>query len=141
METAMKQGLEDIKKELGGFGQLANGWRISTTGFGDRQMNGGNWLLRAAAAMGGIYGNDAAEALYPLLAADSDGNKPDCSANKYTLTFPAGVTQTVNGTLTLQGGTTINTLLSLRSSTDGAGAHQVQRGRPALSRPEVTPVP
>jgi hypothetical protein len=89
MEAAMKQGLENIKAELGSFGQLENGWRVSTTGFGDRQTNGGNWTMRAAAAMGGIYGNDAAEALYPLLATDSDGNKPDCSTNSYTLTFPA----------------------------------------------------
>ena len=40
--------------------------------------------------MAGTYGNDAAEALYPLLAAASEGKKPDCGANRYTLTFPAG---------------------------------------------------
>ena len=40
--------------------------------------------------MAGISGNDAAEALYPLLAAASDGKKPDCGPNRYTLTFPAG---------------------------------------------------
>jgi len=34
----------------------------------------GDWLRRAAAAMVGIFGNDAAEAPYPLLVADSDGN-------------------------------------------------------------------
>jgi hypothetical protein len=89
MEAAMKQGLEDIKEAVANFGGLQNGWRIATNGFGDRQMNDGNWLMRAGAAMAGIYGNDAAEALYPILAADSDGNKPDCSTNKYTLTFPA----------------------------------------------------
>ncbi|MCK7475934.1 MAG: hypothetical protein MZV49_26055 [Rhodopseudomonas palustris] len=30
---------------------------------------------RAAAAMAGIYGNDAVEALYPMLATDSEGKK------------------------------------------------------------------
>jgi len=40
--------------------------------------------------MAGIYGNDAAEELYPLLSTDTAGNKPDCSANRYTLTFPPG---------------------------------------------------
>src|SRR5207249_10990715 len=54
------------------------------------------WKLRAAAAMGGIYGNDAAEAFYPLLAADGDGDKPDCKKNKYTLTFPKGQLPPVN---------------------------------------------
>ena len=40
--------------------------------------------------MAGIYGNSPAEAVYPLLATDSEGQKPDCSKNRYTLTFPAG---------------------------------------------------
>jgi hypothetical protein len=47
-------------------------------------------LLRAAAAMAGIYGNSPSEAVYPLLATDSTGNKPDTSTNRYTLTFPEG---------------------------------------------------
>ena len=46
--------------------------------------------------MAGIYGNDAVEALYPILATDSDGQKPDCSSNRYTLTFPAGQFPSVN---------------------------------------------
>jgi hypothetical protein len=54
----------------------------------NRKWYAGNWTLRAAAATAGIYGNDPAEALYPMLAADSDGQKPDCAANRYTLTFP-----------------------------------------------------
>jgi hypothetical protein len=41
--------------------------------------------------MAGIYGNDAVEALYPLLAIESDGKKPDCSTNRYTLTVPSKV--------------------------------------------------
>jgi hypothetical protein len=40
--------------------------------------------------MAGIYGNSPAEAVYPLLATDSDGNKPDCSRNSYALTFAPG---------------------------------------------------
>lgn len=59
-------------------------------------MYKGDWTLRAAAAMAGIYGNDAVEALYPLLATDSEGNKPDCSKNRYTLTFPNGQLPPVN---------------------------------------------
>jgi hypothetical protein len=46
--------------------------------------------------MAGIYGNDAVEALYPRLATDSDGKKRDTSANRYTLTFPAGQLPPVN---------------------------------------------
>jgi hypothetical protein len=32
--------------------------------------------------MAGIYGNSEAEALYPFLATDGDGNKPDCRARR-----------------------------------------------------------
>ena len=46
--------------------------------------------------MAGIYANDPAEALYPLLKTDSAGKKPDCKTNRYTLTFPAGGLPPVN---------------------------------------------
>jgi hypothetical protein len=46
--------------------------------------------------MAGIYANDPAEAMYPLLSTDSDGKKPDCSKNRYTLTFPKGQLPPVN---------------------------------------------
>lgn len=90
LETAVRDGLVKIKQEVETFGKNENGWRVSTKGFGTRQMLGGDWTMRAGAAMAGIYGNDAAEAMYPLLAITSDGKKPDCSKNRYTLTFPAG---------------------------------------------------
>ena len=44
-------------------------------------MYAGGWTLRAAAAMSGIHRNDAVEALYPLLATDSDGENLDCNAD------------------------------------------------------------
>jgi hypothetical protein len=87
LAAGMKRGYEKIKQRVGALGKEVNGWRIMTDGFGDRDMYKGDWLLRAAVAMAGIYGNDAVEALYPLLATDSEGNKPDCSKNSYTLTF------------------------------------------------------
>jgi uncharacterized protein (TIGR03000 family) len=90
LEMSIKSGLEKIKKQVATIGKDENGWRVATKAFGDRAMYKGDWTLRAAAAMAGIYGNDAVEALYPLLATDSDGNKPDCSKNRYTLTFPKG---------------------------------------------------
>jgi len=54
-------------------GKDENGWRVALNGFGDRQNYAGDWTLRAAAAMAGIYGNSPAEAVYPLLATDSAG--------------------------------------------------------------------
>jgi hypothetical protein len=96
LAAGIKSGLEKIKKEVANLGTDENGWRVSTGAFGDRAANKGNWTLRAAAAMAGIYGNDAVEALYPMLTKDSDGNKPDCSKNRYTLTFPKGQLPPVN---------------------------------------------
>ena len=90
-EAMLRQGVESglarIKAKLATLGVQENGWLISTDSFGDRKMLGGDWARRAAAAMAGIYGNDAKEALYPLLAEASDGKKPDCTTNRYTLTF------------------------------------------------------
>jgi hypothetical protein len=96
LETGMKRGIEKIKQNVSALGKDENGWRVALNGFGDRQAYAGDWTLRAAAAMAGIYGNSPAEAVYPLLATDSDGNKPDCSRNRYTLTFPTGQLPPVN---------------------------------------------
>ncbi|MGH6803963.1 MAG: DUF1254 domain-containing protein [Methyloceanibacter sp.] len=96
LEAAMKDGIEKIKQKVATLGTEVNGWRVTLDGFGDRPAYNGDWLLRAAAAMAGIYGNSPAEAVYPLLATDSDGNKPDTSTNRYTLTFPDGGLPPVN---------------------------------------------
>ena len=89
LRMGVKSGVEKIKQKVATFGKDENGWRVGSA-FGDRAFYKGNWTLRAAAAMAGIYGNDAVEALYPMLATDSEGNKPDCSKSRYSLTFPAG---------------------------------------------------
>src|SRR5512139_866243 len=56
--------------------------------FGDEAFYNGNWLMRAAAAKGGIYGNDAIEAVYPMARNDAEGQPLDGSKHNYTLTFP-----------------------------------------------------
>jgi hypothetical protein len=96
LQTVVKAALDKIQQAVATMGTDVNGWRVATKGFGDRQMYNGNYTLRAAAAIAGIHGNDAAEALYPMLATDSDGNRPDTSINRYTLTFPAGQLPPVN---------------------------------------------
>lgn len=90
LEAGIKSGLQKIKAKLEDIGGVENGWHIATHAFGDRKMLAGDFAQRAASAMAGIYGNDASEALYPMLAVDSEGKKPDTSSTNYTLTFPAG---------------------------------------------------
>jgi hypothetical protein len=72
-----------------------NGWKVGSA-FGDRDFYKGDWLLRAAAAKGGIYGNDAAEAVYPMTRNDAKGQVLDGSKHNYTITFPAGQLPPVN---------------------------------------------
>jgi hypothetical protein len=96
LKMGMRSGIAKIKQKVGALGNDENGWRVATHGFGDRQDYAGDWTLRAGAAMAGIYGNSAVEALYPLLATDSAGKKLDCSMYRYTLTFPTGQLPPVN---------------------------------------------
>lgn len=96
MGLGIKLGYDKIKEKRQNLGKDVNGWRISTSGFGDRAAYHGDWLLRAAAAMAGIYGNDAVEALYPIAYNDSRGDKLDGSKYKYTITFPKGQLPPVN---------------------------------------------
>ena len=51
LETAMRNGLARIKRRVETFGKEENGWRVSTQGFGSRQMLAGDWTMRAAAAI------------------------------------------------------------------------------------------
>ncbi|MBI5320862.1 DUF1254 domain-containing protein [Bradyrhizobium sp.] len=91
----MKDGEEKVEKYLASGQKDVNGWKIGSL-FGDRQFYSGDWLKRAAAAKGGIYGNDAVEAVYPMAKTLADGQILDGSRHRYTLTFPAGQQPPVN---------------------------------------------
>jgi len=91
----MKSGDEQVDKFLASGVKNVNGWNIGSF-FGDRVFFDGNWLKRAAAAKGGLYGNDAVEATYPFTRVDATGEKLDGSKHNYTLTFPAGQLPPVN---------------------------------------------
>jgi len=82
----IKEGFEKIEKAAQGIGKKIDGWQVGAA-FGDREFYKGDWLLRAAAAKAGIYGNDAVEAMYPQTRVDSDGQTLDGSKHRYTLTF------------------------------------------------------
>ncbi|WP_243366355.1 DUF1254 domain-containing protein [Fundidesulfovibrio soli] len=85
----MKDGEEKVAKAVETAGKHVNGWNVASV-FGDRAFYNGNWLMRAAAAKAGIYGNDAAEAVYPMTKALVGGDPLDGSKHDYALTFPAG---------------------------------------------------
>lgn len=85
----MKAGEAKVTAMVDDIGKGINGWKLASA-FGDRAFFNGNWLLRAAAAQAGIYGNDAQEAVYPMTKTLADGQPLDGGKHAYTLTFPAG---------------------------------------------------
>jgi hypothetical protein len=91
----MRAGEAKVTEAVSNAGKDINGWRI-TDPDGDRAFFNGDWLKRAVAAQAGIYGNDSAEATYPITRVDVDGEPLDGSKHSYTLTFPAGQTPPVN---------------------------------------------
>jgi len=93
--VGMKEGEAKIEKYLASELKTVNGWAISSY-FGDRAFFNGNWLVRAAGAKAGIYGNTAEEAAYPITRTLANGEKLDGSKHNYTLTFPAGQLPPVN---------------------------------------------
>ncbi len=92
---AMKEGDDKVEKYLASGVKDVNGWKVGSV-FGDRDFYNGDWLKRAAAAKGGIYGNDAVEAMYPMTREDATGETLDTGKRNYTLTFPAGQLPPVN---------------------------------------------
>jgi hypothetical protein len=92
-------GMKDADAKIKGYLTTGlkniNGWTVANA-FGDRDFYHGNWLLRAAAAAAGIYGNDAVEAVYPVTKALANGEELDGSKHNYTLTFAAGEFPPVN---------------------------------------------
>jgi hypothetical protein len=91
----MKAGDRKVDEKAAALGKEINGWRVGSA-FGDRAFYNGDWLLRAAAARAGIYGNDADEAMYPMTRWLASGEALDGSKHVYTLTFKAGQYPPVN---------------------------------------------
>ncbi|MBY3089893.1 DUF1254 domain-containing protein [Rhizobium laguerreae] len=89
MLVGMKQGDDKIDKWLATGNKPINGWNVSSL-LGDEAFFNGDWLMRSGAAKAGLYGNDAAEAMYPFTRTDASGKPLDGSKHKYTITFPPG---------------------------------------------------
>jgi hypothetical protein len=66
-------------------GKSVNGWKFAEV-FGDRDFYGGDYMLRAVAAMLGYGGNDFIEAMYPLVRND-DAGEPLDGAFRHQLRF------------------------------------------------------
>ena len=85
----LKRGQAKVDAAVAKAGAVVNGWNVSGL-FGDSPHFNGDWLLRAAAAQGGIFGNSPDEAMYPFTRTDAAGKALNGATTNYTLTFPAG---------------------------------------------------
>lgn len=145
----MKAGLAKVDQAAQSIGKDVNGWHVGSA-FGDRAFYHGDWLLRAAAAKAGIYGNDAVEAVYPMTKTLADGELLDGSKHDYTVTFAAGQYPPVNAfwSITMYDGITqlliknpINRYLinspmlpQLHKNSDGSLTIYIQKSSPGKSK-------
>jgi len=91
----MKRGNDQVDKFLSSGFKKINGWNVGAF-FGNREFYQADWLMRAGAAKGGLYGNDAEEAMYPYTREDAKGATLDGRKHNYTITFPPGKLPPVN---------------------------------------------
>jgi len=97
LEDGVKDGFESIEEFLAREGSDP---LVSAKIFGTREFLKESaaknynlsdcYLMRAAAAHLGLYGNSGAEAIYPTYLIDGDGEPLDASKHDYTLTFQEG---------------------------------------------------
>lgn len=85
----MKQGDDKIDKWLASGNKPINGWNVSSL-LGDEAFYNGDWLLRAGAAKAGLYGNDAAEAMYPFTRTDATGKRSTAASTTTLSPFRPG---------------------------------------------------
>ncbi|MFV3308177.1 DUF1254 domain-containing protein [Pseudomonas sp. NY15181] len=88
LREAVQAGMADAwSQSMAGFERLRNAGKVSSGDvFGTREHLAGNYLYRMAAAVGGIYGNSAEEALYASYNQDAGQQKLDGS-HRYVLRF------------------------------------------------------
>jgi hypothetical protein len=98
IRAAIEGGMADAWKDFEDYKktQLDTGKVTSADGFGTREHLNGNFMSRMSAAVLGIYGNSAEEAIYPAYFVDAQGQPTNGAANKYALRFAPNQLPPVN---------------------------------------------
>ena len=96
IQKAIGQGIQDAWNDFKGIKALADSGKLASADvFGSREFLKNNYLYRMAAAVLGIWGNSADEAIYPSNYVDAQG-KPLAGSNRYTIYFEADKLPPVN---------------------------------------------
>jgi len=149
LALGVKEGFDAVSKRADNIGKNINNWQVGAAQ-GDRSFYKGDYLLLAAAAKAGIYGNDPEEAMYPLTTKDGTGAQLDASKHNYTLTFAKGDLPPVNAfwSVTMYDGKSqllienpinrylINSpmLSSMKKNADGSLTIYIQKDAPAADK-------
>jgi hypothetical protein len=149
LAVGVKEGFDAVDKAGGSIGKNINGWQVGAAQ-GGRTFYHGDYLLLAAAAKMGIYGNDPDEATYPATRKDGSGAELDGSKHNYTLTFATGQYPSANAfwSVTMYDGKTqllvenpINRYLinspmlpALKKNKDGSLTLYIQKDPPSADR-------
>jgi hypothetical protein len=97
IRKAVEDGMADAWKDFGVLMKRITSGELSTgDAFGTRKHLKNNYLFRMAAAVLGIYGNSAEEAIYPSYHVDAAGQMLDALKNRYSLRFAPGQLPPVN---------------------------------------------
>ncbi|MFG4002049.1 DUF1254 domain-containing protein [Flavobacterium aquidurense] len=86
IQDGVQEGIAAIKEKAAHISEQKNGWNMMDP-FGNREFYKKDRLLRSAAVMVGIYGNDKIEAFYPVAYVDKEGQTLNGKNNKYKLHF------------------------------------------------------
>ncbi len=82
----ISKAARDLSTVEGVVSRTGGGWQGTIGLFGSPEVMKGRYLARAAAAMFGLYGNDAEEAYYPIGNSDASGDALD-GKHQYVMRF------------------------------------------------------
>lgn len=96
IKLGIHRAREKIRQKTREIGHRVKGWRSLAGAHGPRETMQGRYLVNAAGAMLGLYGNDEAEASNFAAFSDESGGELDASRHNYILRFEENQLPPVN---------------------------------------------
>lgn len=128
IDAGVAEALVAIRKGTGAISVPHRGWRLLYDAYGDRDRMIGRYLVRASAALSGLYGNSIEEAFYPLAFLDGRRAGLDGRGKRYRLTFARNDLPPVEGFWSI----TLYRLPDRRLVDNPPGRHAIRGDAPGL---------